>query len=250
MESLTILKLNVSNLWIQVGPLVNTYRREVLFAPFLSLGSISQPYMEKTWIKLSMNLHRADLCNSSANSSVQGAFNEHLVHIVRWRCGEVFSVALVIVLVNIEVKFVTLRLLVDSIDRSLLGFSFRYIRLASWGRKTTSITVYNCYRSALLSLFFIVIFSKEMTSYKLLSLFLKTDSSYHIYREIAKNELIKLYTIETSTVNRLMELARKTDYLIYIPYLINLHSFCMICFILLYLNVLSHVLEGVICVSR
>jgi hypothetical protein len=86
-------------------------------------------------------------------------------------------------------------------------------------RKTTSITVYNCYRSALLSLFFIVIFSKEMTSYKLLSLFLKTDSSYHIYREIAKNELIKLYTIETSTVNRLMELARKTDYLIYIPYL-------------------------------
>ena len=68
-----------------------------------------------------------------------------------------------------------------------------------------------------------------MTSYKLLSLFLKTDSSYHIYREIAKDELIKLYTIETSTVNRLMELARKTDYLIYIPYLINLHSFCMIC---------------------
>lgn len=180
-----------------------------------------------------MNLHRADLCNSSANSSVQGAFNEHLVHIVRWRCGEVFIVALVIVLVNIEVKFATLRLLVDSIDRSLPGFSFRYIRLASWGRKTTSITVYNCYRSALLSLFFIVIFSKEMTSYKLLSLFLKTDSSYHIYREIAKNELIKLYTIETCTVNRLMELARKTDYLIYIPYLINLHSFCMICFRLL-----------------
>jgi hypothetical protein len=30
-----------------------------------------------------------------------------------------------------------------------------------------------------------------------------------------------------------MELARKTDYLIYIPYLINLHSFCMICFRLL-----------------
>ena len=90
--------------------------------------------------------------------------------------------------------------------------------------------VYNCYRSALLSLFFIVIFSKEMTSYKLLSLFLKTDSSYHIYRKIAKNELIKLYTIETSTVNRLMELARKTDYLI------NLHSLCMICFRLLAMN--------------
>ena len=75
-----------------------------------------------------------------------------------------------------------------------------------------------------------------MTSYKLLSLFLKTDSSFHIYRKIAKNELIKLYTIEPSTVNRLMELARKTDYLIYIPYLINLHSFCMICFRLLPMN--------------
>ena len=75
-----------------------------------------------------------------------------------------------------------------------------------------------------------MILSKERTSNKLLFLFLKTDSSY-TYREKLqkkkKSELIKLYTIETGTINRLMELAGKTDYLIYIPYLINLDLFSL-----------------------
>jgi uncharacterized membrane protein YiaA len=50
----------------------------------------------------------------------------------------------------------------------------------------------------------------------IISLFLKLTVHSTYTEKLQRNEQIKLYTIYTNTVNRQMELAGRTDYLIYI----------------------------------